>query len=254
MAANLRRLSRTTFARRTRSASTAGTACGRTRGRCSTIRARIQLLFVCRGFGGQRCESLLSAAVSERGDLLLERRRRNQQQPTRRGNCCRPQAPVSSAYACKCLGRWTGTVCDVAYENCGNRLQCFNRGTSCWQRESTEDDYYECRCPAGYEGPSCRDESLLTEATPPRDALWGMVRRGPLCFRSQWWFFRGLALILLRRRKQRHQPTIQYFTMILILTFSTSSRYPIGGRRRNGGMLFSGYYCFLLTTGSFDPK
>jgi len=155
------------------------------------------------GFGGQRCESYCPLQC-QNGGICYSKGGGGTSSSKPEEATADPEHPLSSTYACKCLGRWTGTVCDVAYENCGNGLQCFNRGT-CVLTEGEQEDDYECSCPSGYGGPSCRDESLVTEATPPRDALLGISKTGVALLLLAMVVLPGLALILLRRRKQRHR-------------------------------------------------
>ena len=202
MAANLRRLSRTTLCQADAQCLHGG-HCVRTQGAVFHNPGEFNYCSCAESFGGQRCESFCPLQC-QNGGICYAKGGGSSTKPEE-ATAADPEHPFSSDYACKCLGRWTGTVCDVAYENCGNGLQCFNGGTCVLAEGEQENDYYECRCPAGYGGPSCRDESLLTEATQQRDALLGISKTGAALLSLAMVVLPGLALILLRRRRQRHQ-------------------------------------------------
>lgn len=107
-----------------------------------------------KGFGGQRCESFCPLSC-ENGGICHKKDSASSETEA----AVDPRHPFSSAYACKCLGHWSGTVCDVPYENCRNGRQCFNGGTC---REDSKEDgegtNRYCDCPPNFGGPSCQEE------------------------------------------------------------------------------------------------
>lgn len=154
------------------------------------------------GFGGQRCESYcplqcLNGGVCHSkgfvGTTALD-----------------PRHPLSASYACKCLGHWTGTVCDMPYENCVDGSQCF-RGGKCRERNETITVSY-CECPPGLGGVSCQataeeqlqepeEEPVFTKKTLNTYISLGIVLAvtGSV----------GFAYILLRRRRGPSYSTVQ---------------------------------------------
>jgi hypothetical protein len=63
-------------------------------------------------------------------------------------------------YMCKCMGYFTGTLCEIPYENCLEGRQCFHGGR-CQDEDQDEDTSGKsnkntvCACPEGFNGPSC---------------------------------------------------------------------------------------------------
>ena len=55
-------------------------------------------------------------------------------------------------YMCKCFGRFTGTLCEIPYVNCGESGRCFNGGVCHIQDDSP---IRTCACPRGFTGESC---------------------------------------------------------------------------------------------------
>lgn len=62
-------------------------------------------------------------------------------------------------YQCKCLGYFTGSLCEIPFENCSDRKQCFYGGKCRQIRRPTESggDYIGsyCECPTGRHGDAC---------------------------------------------------------------------------------------------------
>ena len=68
-------------------------------------------------------------------------------------------------YICKCFGRFTGTLCETPYVNCGESGRCFNGGACKLQGDSP---IRKCACPRGFAGESCelKIEDIESGLTP----------------------------------------------------------------------------------------
>jgi hypothetical protein len=55
-------------------------------------------------------------------------------------------------YNCECFGPFTGTFCEIPYENCSDGRQCFHGGTCAAAKNNKKT---ACACPEGFEGGSC---------------------------------------------------------------------------------------------------
>jgi hypothetical protein len=69
----------------------------------------------------------------------------------------------SQDYACKCLGYFEGTFCEIPYENCSDGRQCFHGG-HCQDRAGESSNRTVCACPGGFKGPSCEVDLSLINA------------------------------------------------------------------------------------------
>jgi hypothetical protein len=77
-------------------------------------------------------------------------------------------------YQCKCLGYFTGSLCEIPFENCLDRKQCFYGGKCRQIRKPTESggayigSY--CECPEGRHGDACEfspEENLDDDSKKP---------------------------------------------------------------------------------------
>jgi hypothetical protein len=156
---------------------------------------------VCReGYGGQRCESYCPLNCLN-------------------GGVCHSKGSGTpntvAAYACKCLGHWAGTVCDIPYENCADGTQCYNGG-KCREREeqitansiSRAVNITFCECPPGYGGLSCQaevelqesdDRVLIKPGTAAFSIFMALVVPGMV----------GLTFLLYRRRRWAAYSTVE---------------------------------------------
>jgi hypothetical protein len=66
-------------------------------------------------------------------------------------------------YACKCLGYFAGTFCEIPYENCSDGRQCFHGG-HCQDRVGESNKRTVCACPGGFKGPSCEVDLSVIKA------------------------------------------------------------------------------------------
>jgi len=113
-------------------------------------------------YGGLRCDLFCplqcqngGICYSTKGETEHNSNNKNSDTTTETALKTDPAHPVSAAYACKCLGHWTGTVCSERYRNCGNGVQCFNGGTCASNNEQNDSNNHHCDCVAGYGGPTC---------------------------------------------------------------------------------------------------
>lgn len=161
------------------------------------------------GYGGQRCESSCPLICLHSG--VCHANGIHGSIPTD------PNYPLSSNYACKCLGYWTGTVCDIPYTNCGDGSQCYHQG-KCREKKkdntsvaanssSISSSSYYCECPQGYGGTSCLDE--VTEsadagfvATKKTTAIFSVATALAIAASII-----GLTCFLYRRRRKTKQPS-----------------------------------------------
>lgn len=114
------------------------------------------------GYGGQRCESHCPLTCRN-GGVCFSKADGVDSGVTVQSD---PIHLMSTLYACKCMGHWTGTVCDIPYENCADGSQCFNAGR-CLQRNVTIAVSY-CECPLNFGGIACQDKVESLDA-PAKD-------------------------------------------------------------------------------------
>jgi len=71
-------------------------------------------------------------------------------------------------YACKCLGYFTGTLCEIPYENCSDGSKCLNGGQCTGEAKGgKKKTTATCDCPEGYTaGSSCQIDGSLIDETP----------------------------------------------------------------------------------------
>jgi hypothetical protein len=169
-------------------------------------------------FGGSRCEHFCrlqcqNAGVCYRRSSSSGSAEQTQQDPVAH--------PFSVAYACKCLGYWTGTVCEVPYQNCGSGVQCYNGGICRSQQQqqqqeqmsgnststaiTTTNDYdrSNCDCPPPFSGPTCQDVAVAGAAA-VKTALDGrntILVAVSVLLGS--FLLTGLALFCVRRQRRR---------------------------------------------------
>ena len=106
-----------------------------------------------------------------------------------------------SHFECKCLGHFSGQLCDVPYENCADGQRCMNHGVC------TYDDRGQstCACTAGFYGDSCE----LTQPALGNEAPIVRQRSAlvPLSLLTAAAFF--IATAWLYRRRERPPQYIQ---------------------------------------------
>jgi hypothetical protein len=59
-------------------------------------------------------------------------------------------------YSCECFGYFSGTFCEIPYENCADGRQCFHGGQCIAAAKSNQKT--ACACPEGFQGPSCEGD------------------------------------------------------------------------------------------------
>ena len=72
-------------------------------------------------------------------------------------------------FVCKCLGYFTGDLCQTPYANCRDGSQCFNGGV-CRERETHFIQSSFCSCPPDRDGPRCENLVAPKEAAKLDDA------------------------------------------------------------------------------------
>lgn len=153
------------------------------------------------GFGGLRCEAYCPLQCLN-GGLC------HAQQPP--GGANPALHSYSKSYSCKCLGHWTGAVCDMPYENCVDGSQCYNGG-KCSQRNVTITVSF-CECPAGLGGVACQDEVAVQE---PEEGVFTKPQATSLSLGIVLAVTGtvGLAFIFVRRRMRRRRLGMTYATV-----------------------------------------
>jgi hypothetical protein len=157
------------------------------------------------GYGGQRCESYCPLRC-QNGGLCHAK----QASSSATGSSI-PAALSAPTYSCQCMGRWSGTICDVPYDNCFDGSQCFHGG-HCRVRNETITVSY-CDCPSGWGGVACQEKvtSSLPSETPP-SSVWskGLVTYGSLAIvLVATTVVSALFLVLRRRSRTTSYKTVQ---------------------------------------------
>jgi hypothetical protein len=146
------------------------------------------------GYGGKRCESYCPFQCQH-------------------GGICHPKSAVygtvkvndPNPYVCQCLGHFTGSICDIPYENCADGSQCFYGGV-CSVRDDIIPVNY-CVCPPLREGLSCENEILTPpldpESVQAKNVL--LIRYVSLGIVIAITLFLGIGLVMMRRRRRRNE-------------------------------------------------
>ena len=147
------------------------------------------------GFGGLRCEAHCPLQCQN-------------------GGICHPKSAVNgpvrmndpNPFVCQCLGHFTGTVCDIPYENCADGSQCFYGGV-CHEKEGAVPVNY-CDCPPSRDGMGCQNEI----STVPIDTEHQVRSKTAVTLKYLSLgiviaivLFFGLGLIMMRRRRRRNE-------------------------------------------------
>jgi hypothetical protein len=66
-------------------------------------------------------------------------------------------------YNCECFGYFTGTFCEIPYENCSDGRQCFHGGTCIAAKKSNKKT--TCACPTGFDGGSCANDMSVSKVS-----------------------------------------------------------------------------------------
>jgi hypothetical protein len=105
------------------------------------------------------------------------------------------------------LGHFTGTLCDIPYENCADGSQCFYGGV-CREKEGTIPIYY-CECPPTHGGVGCQDEILSVEINEEKRQVrtnaavsLKYISLGIVIAITT---FFGVGLIMMRRRRKKNE-------------------------------------------------
>jgi hypothetical protein len=147
------------------------------------------------GFGGQRCEAHCPLQCQN-------------------GGICHPKSamygPVNindpNPFVCQCLGHFTGTECDIPYENCADGSQCFYGGV-CRDKEGDIPINY-CECPPTHDGVGCQNEIStvsLSEQNHIRDNSAASLKYISLGIVIAITVFFGVGLVMMRRRRKRNE-------------------------------------------------
>jgi hypothetical protein len=158
------------------------------------------------GYGGQRCESYCPLRCQNGGVCHAKA-----SGGSFSGASSDPTHPLSATYSCQCMVRWTGTICDVPYENCFDGSQCFNGGQCRVRNETIAVSF--CDCPSGWGGVACQEK--ITSSLPSKaqqSSVWSddLVAYGSLAIvLLATGAVSALFLVLRRRSRTTSYKTVQ---------------------------------------------
>eukprot|EP00540_Astrosyne_radiata_P008075 CAMPEP_0116837224 /NCGR_PEP_ID=MMETSP0418-20121206/8534_1 /TAXON_ID=1158023 /ORGANISM="Astrosyne radiata, Strain 13vi08-1A" /LENGTH=238 /DNA_ID=CAMNT_0004467083 /DNA_START=50 /DNA_END=766 /DNA_ORIENTATION=+ len=66
--------------------------------------------------------------------------------------------------SCQCSGMYTGSLCHIPFIKCLDKSACLNGGM-CILKENSN-SHYTCKCPKGFEGPSCSVDPVELASVP----------------------------------------------------------------------------------------
>ena len=92
-------------------------------------------------------------------------------------------------YSCKCVGYFTGVLCEIPYKRCGDSERCYNDG----ECVLGEDMRHRCNCKHGYSGDSCEIRTLTDDDSTMEGILLAMV------------ILLSVVLVYLLKRKRPNQ-------------------------------------------------
>ncbi len=135
------------------------------------------------GYTGSRCEHFCPLACQHGGICRSTQDSNDKSKPK---------------FTCRCMGYFTGRLCETPYENCNEGFRCYNHGTC---RETKNDHgmiLRFCQCPSGWTGPSCDVRASLAPddiivSSSGRTALWVvsvllvlLAMGGMILYRRKW--------------------------------------------------------------------
>lgn len=147
------------------------------------------------GYGGQRCEAHCPLQCQN-------------------GGICHPKSAAYGSvnindpnpFVCQCLGHFTGTVCDIPYENCADGSQCFYGGV-CRDKGETI-PVNDCECPPTRDGVGCQNEISTVQIEQEhriRNNTAISLKYVSLGVVIAIILFFGIGLIMMRRRRRRNE-------------------------------------------------
>jgi hypothetical protein len=80
-------------------------------------------------------------------------------------------------YDCECFGYFTGTFCEIPYENCSDGRQCFHGGTCIAAKNNKRTT---CACPEGFQGGSCAIDLSLPRLSARGSSSKSNSKAGPI--------------------------------------------------------------------------
>lgn len=127
------------------------------------------------GYTGSRCEHYCSLQCQHGGIC----------RPSDKDKALRSKTTNNkSDFVCRCMGYFTGRLCETPYENCNEGVRCYNNG-KCHENENDHRMITRaCECPPEWTGPSCETRAYagnetavsanapLVESSSGRTVLW----------------------------------------------------------------------------------